>query len=567
MLATSSTSRVPEDDAGLGVRRVRPLPQLTPANSEFWTGGADGLLRILRCEDCGDYTHPPLPRCRSCRGSRLAMSPVSGRAVVAGFTVNHQPWLPLFPPPYVVAIVALEEDDGARLTTNIVNCDPADVHVGMAVRVTFEKADDVYLPLFEPDSARAQEELHLPEPRDLSAHLRSPVTSRKFEDNVALTGVGQSRVGRRLMVDPLGLTVDACLQAVEDAGLGIDEIDGLSTYPGRSGAPAMSEGGIAPVTEALQLHPTWINAVGDTPGQAGAIIAGMLAVASGLCRHVLCYRTVWESSHAAMVRSGAWAPAEGRVTGIYEERAPYGAMSAANWIAMQASHYFHRYGGDRTMLGRIAVAERAAAARNPEAVYREPITLDDYLSARMISTPFGLYDCDVPVDGAVAVVVSAVETAKDRPRPAIRVDSVGTQILERVSWDQDTLTHEPLTLGPSKHLWTRTDLRQADVDLALLYDGFTFNVVSWLEALGFCELGGAADFIGDGRSIESGGRLPINPHGGQLSAGRLHGFGFVREAMLQLRGDAGARQVAGAEVAVVTTGGGAPGSALLLRRT
>ena len=271
----------------------------------------------------------------------------------------------------------------------------------------------------------------------------------------------------------------------------------------------------------------------------------MLAVASGLCRHVLCYRTLWESSYAALVREGKWAQPAARATGMTEFLAPFGAMSAANWIAVQASHYFHRYGGDRTTLGWIAVNARANAARNPEAVYREPFTIDDYLAARLVTTPFGLYDCDVPVDGAVAVIVSAVETAADRPRPPVLVEAVGTQILERLSWDQDTLSHEPQTKGPSRHLWSRTSVRPDEVDLALLYDGFTFNAVSWLESLGFCEPGGARDFIDEGRGIALGGRLPVNPHGGQLSAGRLHGFGHVREAMLQLRGEAGGPPGAG----------------------
>ena len=149
---------------------------------------------------------------------------------------------------------------------------------------------------------------------------------------------------------------------------------------------------------------------------------------------------------------------------------------------------------------------------------------------------------------------------------AHRVGPVGTQILERLSWDQDTLSHEPQTKGPSRHLWSRTSVRPDEVDVALLYDGFTFNAVSWLESLGFCEPGGARDFIDEGRGIALGGRLPVNPHGGQLSAGRLHGFGHVREAMLQLRGEAAGRQVPDARIAVVTTGGGAPGGALLLRR-
>ncbi|MGH3248400.1 MAG: thiolase C-terminal domain-containing protein [Trebonia sp.] len=548
------------------VQPVRPLPQPTLASAEFWAAGGDGVLRIARCADCGAYTHPPLPRCRSCRGDRVTMAPVSGRGVVAGFTVNHQQWLADFPPPYVIAVVALEEDDGARLTTNIVGCPAADVRIGLAVRVLFEKAGDVYVPLFEPDPDRMAQSRPVPEDQEAGRTVRPPASAFKFEERVVLTGVGQSHVGRRLMVDPLRLTVDACLAAVADAGLALDEIDGLSTYPGRVGSPGFSEGGIAPLTEALQLRPTWINGAGDTPGQSGAIVAAMLAVASGLCRHVLCYRTVWESSYAALVRSGKWEQPAARATGMTEYLAPFGAMSAANWIAVQASHYFHRYGGDRSTLGWIAVNARANAARNPEAVYREPFTIDEYFNARMVTTPFGLYDCDVPVDGAVAVVVSAVETAADRPQPPVLVEAVGTQILERLSWDQDTLAREPQTKGPSRHLWSRTELRPDDVDVALLYDGFTFNAVSWLESLGFCEPGGAGDFIDEGRGIALGGRLPVNPHGGQLSAGRLHGFGHVREAMLQLRGEAAGRQVPDARTAVVTTGGGAPGGTLLLRR-
>jgi acetyl-CoA acetyltransferase len=386
----------------------------------------------------------------------------------------------------------------------------------------------------------------------------------KFEDKVALTGVGQSRVGRRLMVDPLSLTADAALATVEDAGLSVEDIDGLATYPGGT-VPGMSEGGVMAMAEALQLRPTWVNGGGDTPGQIGSIMSAMVAVASGICRHVLCFRTVWQSSLSALQRAGRWHVAEERATGMTEWSVPFGAMSAANWIACQASHYFHRYGGDRETLCWIALTERANAARNPEAVYREPLSMDDYLQARMVSTPFGLYDCDVPVDGAVAVIVSAVETAKDRPKPPVLVEAVGTQIMERLSWDQDTLTHLPQSLGPSAHLWSRTSLRPDDVDVDELYDGFTFNALSWLEALGFCEFGGAREFIDEGRGIALDGRLPLNTHGGQLSAGGLHGYGFVREAVLQLRGEAEGRQVEGARVAAVTAGGGVPSGAMLLR--
>ncbi|MER6956313.1 OB-fold domain-containing protein [Streptomyces sp. NPDC000618] len=542
----------------------RPLPQPTLASAGFWSSGADGVLRISHCADCDRRFHPPLPVCPSCRSRAVALAPVSGKAVVVGFSVNHQAWLPSFPPPYVVAVVALVEDDRARLTTDIVGCATDDVYVGMPVRVRFAQQQDVYLPLFEPDPT-AEGPGPLPEPRDIRAAVRPMASPRKYEDRVALTGVGQSRVGRRLMVDPLSLTVDACLAAVADAGLDLDEIDGLSTYPGPS-PDGMSEGGVTALTEALQLRPTWVNGAREVPGQIGSITAGMLAVAAGLCRHVLCFRTVWESSHGALLRSGQWQSNSGRATGMFEFRAPFGAMSAAQWIGCNASHYMHRYGVGREALGVIAVTARAGAARNPEALHREPMTLDDYFSARMITTPFGLYDCDVPCDGAVAVVVSAVETAQDRPRPPVLVEAVGTAVLERLSWDQDTLTHLPQSHSPSAHMWTRTDLTPADVDVALLYDGFTFNALSWIEGLGFCGPGEAADFIAGGKTIALDGDLPLNPHGGQLSAGRLHGYGFVREAMLQLRGDADGRQVEDARVAVVTAGGGVPSGAMLLRR-
>jgi acetyl-CoA acetyltransferase len=290
----------------------------------------------------------------------------------------------------------------------------------------------------------------------------------------------------------------------------------------------------------------------------------MLAVASGLCRHVLCFRTVWESTYATL-RLGGRGP--GRVSGPFAEwRAPFGALSAANWIAVNANHYFHRYGATKEMLGLIALNGRANAARNPVAIYRDPMTMDDYLSARPITSPFGLYDCDVPCDGSIAVVVSDAAVAGDLPHPAVRVEAVGTQILERISWDQDTVTHEPQVLGQAAHLWTRTDLRPKDVDVALVYDGFTFNAVSWLEALGFCELGDAQQWLDGGRRIALDGEVPVNPHGGQLSEGRTHGFGFIHEGVVQLRHDGGERQVGDARTAVVTTGGGTPSGVLLLRR-
>jgi acetyl-CoA acetyltransferase/uncharacterized OB-fold protein len=541
---------------------VRPLPELTPANKWFWTSGADGRLRIQRCTECGAFVHPPVPICPSCRSRSWEATPVSGRATVVGVTVNVQQWLPGFEPPYAIANVVLAEDAGVHLTTNVVGCDPADVRIGQEVAVRFEQHDEVWIPVFEPTGETNADAL-VPEPKLSSPRL--PVSDDRFEHRAVLSGIGRSRIGRRLMVDPLSLTVDACLAAVADAGLTLDDIDGLSTYPGGLGM-GMSEGGVTAVEEALRLHPTWHNGGGELPGPGGALIAAMLAVASGLCRHVLCFRTVWEATYAALRRSGGGGGGSGRVSGQRQWSAPYGAMSAANWIAMNASQYLHRYGAPREMLGWIALNGRANAARNPAAIYRDPMTMDDYLSARPITSPFGLYDCDVPCDASIAVVVSDASVAPDLPKPAVRVEAVGTQILERVSWDQGTVTHEPQVLGQSAHLWTRTSLRPDDVDVALVYDGFTFNAISWLEGLGFCGLGEAKDWLDGGRRIALDGDLPVNPHGGQLSEGRTHGFGFIYEAVAQLRHEAEERQVAGASTAVVTSGGGTPSGVLLLQR-
>lgn len=537
----------------------RPLPQLTPFNEWFWTSGADGRLRIQRCTDCQTYVHPPVPICPACRGRSSEPTVVSGRATVIGFTVNIQQWLPELVPPYVIANVALHDAPGVRLTTNLVDCAPGDVHVGQVVDVRFEQHDDVWLAMFAPtgddDPVERVAEPARPTPRP-------PVSAARFEHKSVISGVGRSAMGRRLMRDPLSLTVDACLAAIADAGLEPQDIDGLSTYPGM-GPAGMSEGGVTAVEEALRLRPTWHNGGLELPGPGGSVIAAMLAVAGGLCRHVLCFRTVWESTYATL-RLGT-PPA--RVSGtLMEARAPFGAMSAANWIGMHASQYFHRYGANREMLAAIALNGRANAARNPRAIYRDPMSLDDYMHARMITTPFGLYDCDVPCDASIAVIVSDASVAADLPHPAVRIEAVGTQITERVSWDQDTVTHEPQVLGQSAHLWTRTALTPADVDLALVYDGFTFNAITWLEALGFCGLGEANDWLDGGKRIALDGDLPVNPHGGQLSEGRTHGFGFVAEAISQLRHDSGAFQVPDARTAVVTSGGGTPSGVLLLQR-
>jgi len=544
---------------------------LTLENEFFWTSGADGQLRFLRCASCSGLIHPPQPVCRYCRRHVLSPAPVSGFATLIGFTVNHRFSLPGLPAPYVVAQVALEEDPRVRLTTNVVDCgDPSSsLFLGMRMEVVFEQHGDVWLPLFRPCFDQPAVAAPLPSdsipPDEYWRHVRPMIAASKFEDKVALTGIGASEKGRRLMRPPLSLTVEACERAVADAGLTMADIDGLSTYPGGGVLAGFGEGGISALEAALGIRPTWYNGGTDTFGPSGSVIAAMLAVAAGLARHVLCFRTVWEATAAELVRQGKAAPPAGAAAMGGGWLGPFGAVSAAHTLAMNAQRHFHAYGTTRETLGWIALNQRANAAVNPSAIYRTPLTMDEYLSARIVTTPFGLYDCDVPCDASVAVIVSSVDAVGDVSCPPVFVEAVGTQIIERIEWDQGTLTHEPQVLGPAAHLWTRTSLRPADVSVAELYDGFTFNCLSWIEALGFCGIGEARDFLDKGKNIARDGLLPLNTHGGQLSHGRTHGMGLLHEAIVQLRGEGGSRQVRDARVAVVSSGGLTPSGVLLLR--
>jgi acetyl-CoA acetyltransferase len=384
-----------------------------------------------------------------------------------------------------------------------------------------------------------------------------------------ISGIGQSAIGRKLGRGELDLTIDASLRAIADAGLEVADIDGLAAYPG--GVMGDSGGFAGPgtptVQDALRLSLNWHSGGPEGPAQIQAVINAVTAVATGLARHVLVYRTVTESTaQGSRGRPGIGVGTSG-VGGPLQWSLPFRAYSAANWLAMNAQRHFHEFGTTRAQMAQIALNARRNAGLNPNAIFRDPMTIDDYFAARMITTPFCLFDCDVPVDGSTAVVVSVAEHAQAVDHPVARVEAVGTALRGRPSWDQ----WEDMTTMPARdaaaHMWSRTDLRPGDVDVAELYDGFSWLTMAWLEALGLCGPGESGPFIDGGKRIALDGELPVNTHGGQLSAGRLHGFGFLHEAVVQLRGEGGERQVEGdPEVAVVANGGGPVAGTMLLTR-
>jgi acetyl-CoA acetyltransferase len=396
-----------------------------------------------------------------------------------------------------------------------------------------------------------------------------------IERRACITGVGQSEIGRRLHRDPLELTLDGCLAAIADAGLTTADIDGLSTYPGPMNQPAgFSGAGAYEVMDALRLNCGWYGSGLETSGQLGSVVNACLAVASGLCNHVLCFRSVYEGSAqgdkgraGVMPGGGGGGGGAPKMSGFMSWNLVFSAPSAAIWIAMFAQRHFHEYGTTREQLAWIALNARRNAELNPKAIYRDPMSFDDYMAARMISTPFCLYDCDVPCDGATAVIVSRRERARDLRHAPLRVEAVGTRIAGRPSWDQfDDLSAMP-NRDAGKQLWTRTDLKPSDVQMAQLYDGFSWITMSWLEALGLCGVGESGPFIEGGERIAREGPLALNTHGGQLSAGRLHGYGFLHEGATQMWGEAGDRQISTPpEIGVIGVGGGNTCGCLLLVR-
>jgi acetyl-CoA acetyltransferase len=388
--------------------------------------------------------------------------------------------------------------------------------------------------------------------------------SDRFERRAVIAGVGQSAIGRQLDRSGFQLTLDAVVAAVADAGLTIDDIDGLAMFPGggTGNVPGYGGANIYEVQDALGITTTWRQ--GQVEGMSLPFYAPAMAVATGQARHAVIFRTVKEGSAA---RNAGGRPAYGSTKPMAEGPLawllPIGALSPVVQVAPYATRYLHDFGVTREQLGWIPVIQRAHAARNPDAVYRDPLTIEDYLASRMISTPICLYDCDVPADGSTAVVVSAVETAPDLRAP-VAIEAMAGVTDGRPSWDQwEDMSR--VGYATAAAMWARTDLRPADVDVAQLYDGFTIEVVWWLEALGFCGPGEAGAFVDGGERISLGGELPLNTWGGQLSGGRLHAaFGHTAEAVRQVRGEAGDRQVPGAEVAVVTNVGGYESGAALL---
>lgn len=347
----------------------------------------------------------------------------------------------------------------------------------------------------------------------------------------------------------MSLAVEAITKAVTDAGLALADVDGLATHGvGDSTPPNI----LAPVLGLADL-PFYLDQWGGGSVSHAVVGHAAMAVATGMANCVVCYRALNARSGTRISANDSTSSFAGVETPFKE---PYGCVTAAHEFALRARAHMSAYGTTHEQLGMISVTQRRHAALNERAVMRKPITLADYLGSRWIAEPFRLLDCCLETDGACAVVVTSKARARHlRHRPAYIGGAVwgGGQTL--YSNTLRDLTSTVVATHTAPRLYAMAGIGPADVDVAELYDCFTYSVLVQLEDYGFCAKGEGGPFIESGATALHGS-LPVNTHGGSLSEGYVHGINHIAEAVAQLRGDCGPRQVPGAEVALST---GQPG--------
>lgn len=360
----------------------------------------------------------------------------------------------------------------------------------------------------------------------------------------AICGVGETTYERGSSKSSARLQFEAALAAIEDAGLAPTDIDGVIPI-GITGAPAedyIANLGIPDLRfSALIPH-------GGASG-VGALQCAAAAIASGLCTTVLVPSGRNVSSGA---KAGVRIHQMPQFHFVSEFERPIGAIAPAQLYAPMARRHMELYGTTSEQLGEIAVSTRAHALLNENAIMRKPMTLADHQASRMITDPFRLLDCSLESDGGAAFIVTSVERARDLRQRTVELR--GTAMGHPDSPSSITQRREITHVGIAKAApiaFEMAGVRHADIDVAEIYDCFTWVVLCQLEDLGFCEKGEGGAFVSDGR-LRRGGELPTNTHGGLLSQAHMLGINHIVELVRQLRGTAGARQVPGAEVGLVT---------------
>lgn len=385
-------------------------------------------------------------------------------------------------------------------------------------------------------------------------------------DRTAIAGIGRTEFSKDSGRSELTLAVEASRNAITDAGMKSSDIDGIVRCDMDHVTPAALSASLA------------LNNLGFAAevGVGGGAPCGMVGVAvgailSGQANNVLVFRSLNGRSEARFGAAIAPRTVVGGQGSYDEFFTPYGLLTAPQSFALMAQRHVIEYGTTPEQFGAVALTCRANANRTPHAQMRDrTMTLDDYLSSRMIADPLRLFDCCLETDGACAVVVSRAEQARDCPHGGVLIRAVsqgapmggsGGMMFPSITWQ------DPLSLAPkqvAKRLWTRAGLGPEDIDVAQIYDCFTISVLVQLEDYGFCGRGESGAFCESG-AISSDGRMPINTDGGNMSGGYIHGLNHVVEGVRQLRGSADV-QIQNAETCLVTSGPVGISSAMVLRK-
>lgn len=385
-----------------------------------------------------------------------------------------------------------------------------------------------------------------------------------IRDKTAIVGLGatdyykRGRSEPRAMRDMVG---EAILKAVADAGLSIKDVDGFSYY---MGAHYASTEAIAETMGVPEVKYT-ATLTGGGGGSAGHIGLAATAIVSGMADVVVCVGAIQQTSqrYGQVIASTPPSPD----SAFYSST---GVVGPGHLYALVARRHMHRYGTKREHFAEVAMAFRANAMTHPLSIMKQPMSIDDYFNARMIADPLCLFDFCLETDGAIAVVVTSAERARDLKQKPVFVSGCahggagawGRAISSMQMPDEMFMSSGHRSIV--ERLYKEAGVGPSDIDVALIYDNFSFLVISQLEDYGFCPIGEGGRFVEDG-AIRLNGSLPVNPHGGQLSNSYIVGSTNLREAIEQLRGVA-ANQIEGAEVALVTGGPASlPVSGLILR--
>jgi len=381
-----------------------------------------------------------------------------------------------------------------------------------------------------------------------------------LRDKYAIAGIGCTKYSADSGTTVLNLALEACRAALADAGLDVNEIDGVVSYHFGDSVPSMA------VATGLGLPAARYAVEFSSGGNAANLIVQTAAAAieAGLARNVLCYRAM---NGRSGLRLGGSRDLNSR--GITQYTAPFGWITYPQAMAMWCRRHMIRYGTTSEQLGAVAVSCRRNAALNPRAMMREPITLADHQASRMIVEPFRLLDICLESDGACALLVTPAERARDLRRKPVYIlgaaygggPNQGDDLFDAIRWPEHAHNYAKYIAAD---LWAGAGVGPRDIDVAEIYDCFTYSVIMQLEGFGFCKEGEGGAFVQAG-NIDRDGEIPVNTHGGLLSEAYIHGLNHVVEAVEQLRGEAGPRQVAGAELALTTAGAMTCGSALVLR--